>query len=89
MQLLGRHGKVLFPYQFARYKHTIHGRVTLIFIRQVLAMVADSSQSTLDSVSTPSFKQALLNRRMLICIFTGFTSGLPLYLLIQLVHQLN
>mgnify|MGYP003316035570 CR=1 FL=1 len=48
-------------------------------------MVADSSQSTLDSVSTPSFKQALLNRRMLICIFTGFTSGLPLYLLIQLV----
>lgn len=85
MQLLGRHGRVLFPYQFARYKHTIHGRVTLIFIRQVLAMVADSSQSTLDSVSTPSFKQALLNRRMLICIFTGFTSGLPLYLLIQLV----
>ena len=48
-------------------------------------MVADSSQSTLDSVSTPSFKQALLNRRMLICIFTGFSSGLPLYLLIQLV----
>ena len=85
MQLLGRHGRVLFPYQFARYKHTIHGRVALIFIRQVLAMVADSSQSTLDSVSTPSFKQALLNRRMLICIFTGFTSGLPLYLLIQLV----
>ena len=85
MQLLGKHGRVLFPYQFARYKHTIHGRVTLIFIRQVLAMVADSTQSTLDSVSTPSFKQALLNRRMLICIFTGFTSGLPLYLLIQLV----
>lgn len=85
MQLLGRHGRVLFLYQFARYKHTIHGRVTLIFIRQVLAMVADSIQSTLDSVSTPSFKQALLNRRMLICIFTGFTSGLPLYLLIQLV----
>jgi len=30
-------------------------------------------------------KAALLNRRMLICIFTGFTSGLPLYILIQLV----
>ncbi|AKU14541.1 muropeptide transporter [Azoarcus sp. CIB] len=28
---------------------------------------------------------ALLNRRMLICIFTGFTSGLPLYLLLNLV----
>ncbi|SIR54383.1 MFS transporter, PAT family, beta-lactamase induction signal transducer AmpG [Aromatoleum tolulyticum] len=28
---------------------------------------------------------ALLNRRMLICIFTGFSSGLPLYLLLNLV----
>ena len=28
---------------------------------------------------------ALFNRRMLICIFTGFSSGLPLYLLINLV----
>ncbi|NCF13932.1 MAG: MFS transporter [Gammaproteobacteria bacterium] len=32
-----------------------------------------------------TFKEAILNRRMLICVFTGFTSGLPLYLLIQLV----
>ncbi len=32
-----------------------------------------------------SFKEAILNRRMLICIFTGFTSGLPLYVLFQLV----
>lgn len=29
--------------------------------------------------------QSLLNRRMLICIFTGFASGMPLYLLITLV----
>ena len=29
--------------------------------------------------------QALLNKRMLICIFTGFSSGMPLYLLISLV----
>lgn len=28
---------------------------------------------------------ALLNRRMLICVFTGFSSGLPLYLLLNLV----
>jgi PAT family beta-lactamase induction signal transducer AmpG len=34
---------------------------------------------------TQLFKDALLNRRMLICVFTGFTSGLPLYILIQLV----
>ena len=33
----------------------------------------------------PGFKEALLNRRILICVFTGFTSGLPLYVLIQLV----
>ena len=32
-----------------------------------------------------SYKEAILNRRMLICVFTGFTSGLPLYVLIQLV----
>jgi PAT family beta-lactamase induction signal transducer AmpG len=31
------------------------------------------------------WKRALLNRRMLICIFTGFTSGLPLYILISLL----
>ncbi|MFQ5548926.1 MAG: AmpG family muropeptide MFS transporter [Woeseia sp.] len=32
-----------------------------------------------------SFRKAILNGRMLICVFTGFTSGLPLYVLIQLV----
>ena len=32
-----------------------------------------------------TFREAILNRRMLICVFTGFSSGLPLYLLIQLV----
>lgn len=32
-----------------------------------------------------SIKNAILNRRMLICIFTGFSSGLPLFVLYQLV----
>lgn len=32
-----------------------------------------------------TFKEAILNKRMAICVFTGFTSGLPLYVLIQLV----
>ncbi|SJM93971.1 conserved membrane hypothetical protein [Crenothrix polyspora] len=32
-----------------------------------------------------NIKQVLFNRRMLICIFTGFSSGLPLYILISLV----
>jgi PAT family beta-lactamase induction signal transducer AmpG len=31
------------------------------------------------------WREILLNRRMLICIFIGFSSGLPLYVLIQLV----
>jgi len=33
----------------------------------------------------PAWLAALCNRRMLICIFTGFASGLPLYLLLNLV----
>jgi MFS transporter, PAT family, beta-lactamase induction signal transducer AmpG len=33
----------------------------------------------------PSIWSALLTRRMLICIFTGFSSGLPLYILLNLV----
>ena len=31
------------------------------------------------------WRQVLLNRRMLICVFLGFTSGLPLYVLVQLI----
>jgi PAT family beta-lactamase induction signal transducer AmpG len=34
--------------------------------------------------ATP-WREAILNRRMLICIFTGLASGMPLYLLYQLV----
>jgi MFS transporter, PAT family, beta-lactamase induction signal transducer AmpG len=32
-----------------------------------------------------TWREALINRRMLICVFTGFSSGLPLYLLISLL----
>jgi len=31
------------------------------------------------------WREILLNRRMLTCVFLGFTSGLPLYVLIQLI----
>jgi PAT family beta-lactamase induction signal transducer AmpG len=34
---------------------------------------------------SPTWREALFNRRMLICIFTGFSSGMPLYLLLNLV----
>ena len=36
-------------------------------------------------MTTKSLREAVFNRRMLICVFTGFTSGLPLYVLFQLV----
>ena len=45
-------------------------------------MTADSEQ---DRSRRETFGEAILNKRMLICVFTGFTSGLPLYVLIQLV----
>ncbi len=32
-----------------------------------------------------NWREILLNRRMLVCLFIGFTSGMPLYVLIQLV----
>ena len=31
------------------------------------------------------WQEAIFNRRMLICVFTGFSSGLPLYVIIQLM----
>lgn len=37
------------------------------------------------NAKSPSLKQQLLTRRMLICIFTGFSSGLPLYVIYQLI----
>jgi PAT family beta-lactamase induction signal transducer AmpG len=36
-------------------------------------------------VTLPPWLTALLTRRMLICVFTGFSSGLPLYLLLNLL----
>ncbi len=44
-----------------------------------------SQISTTNPVEKSSFKEAILNKRMLICIFTGFSSGLPLFVLYQLV----
>ena len=36
-------------------------------------------------VEKNGWRDAILNRRMLICVFTGFSSGMPLYVLFQLV----
>ena len=46
-------------------------------------MVTDTTPGA--AAPRPSFREAIFNRRTLICIFTGFASGLPLYILIQLV----
>ena len=43
------------------------------------------SATSVPPPAPPTWREALLNRRMLICVFTGFTSGLPLYLLINLL----
>ena len=40
---------------------------------------------TIGSMTSKSFQEAIFNRRTLICVFTGFTSGLPLYVLFQLI----
>ena len=44
-----------------------------------------TAEVPLDRSRKESLKEAVLNRRMLICVFTGFSSGLPLYLLFQMV----
>ncbi|CAA0110897.1 Protein AmpG [Halioglobus japonicus] len=36
-------------------------------------------------MSSTNWRAAVLNRRMLICVFTGLASGMPLYVLFQLV----
>ena len=36
-------------------------------------------------MTSPAWLASLLTRRMLICVFTGFSSGLPLYLLLNLL----
>ena len=50
---------------------------------------AAAGAAIVDGVATPpareTWREALFNRRMLICVFTGFSSGLPLYLLINLL----
>lgn len=44
-----------------------------------------TAETLRDRSRRETFREAVLNRRMLICVFTGFTSGLPLYVLFQLV----
>src|SRR3981189_2470525 len=43
------------------------------------------TDASLPPPARPRWREALFNRRMLICIFTGFSSGLPLWLLINLL----
>jgi MFS transporter, PAT family, beta-lactamase induction signal transducer AmpG len=47
--------------------------------------MTDSASRTTAPPARETWREALLNRRMLICVFVGFSSGLPLYLLINLL----
>ena len=44
-----------------------------------------TSLKTLQANVQPSIWQSLFTKKMLICIFTGFSSGLPLYILVSLL----
>jgi MFS transporter, PAT family, beta-lactamase induction signal transducer AmpG len=49
---------------------------------------SDTAVNTTEPVAAPpheTWRQALFNRRMLICLFVGFTAGLPLWVLINLL----
>jgi len=45
----------------------------------------NQTSSSASGTSSSSSFRAIVNRRMLTCVFTGLASGMPLYLLIQLV----
>lgn len=50
-----------------------------------MTLPPDSPSPSSARVDPPLGWRALCNRRLLICVFTGFSSGLPLFLLLQLV----
>jgi PAT family beta-lactamase induction signal transducer AmpG len=48
-----------------------------------MSALPDATAGTPAAAPAPrkeTWREALFNRRMLICVFTGFSSGLPLYL---------
>jgi PAT family beta-lactamase induction signal transducer AmpG len=47
--------------------------------------MTDPASRTPAPPARETWREALFNRRMLICVFVGFSSGLPLYLLINLL----
>lgn len=49
------------------------------------AKIKATTNTGVITLQQPSIWQHIFTRRMLICVFTGFASGLPLYLLLQLV----
>jgi PAT family beta-lactamase induction signal transducer AmpG len=61
-----------------RLRDTAEGRLP-VRARQAIALNAQVK------TRRETWREALLNRRMLICLMTGFSSGLPLYLLLNLL----
>ena len=52
---------------------------------RVAASNTGASGDVVPAAARPTWHEALFNRRMLICVFTGFSSGLPLWLLVNLL----
>jgi PAT family beta-lactamase induction signal transducer AmpG len=50
-----------------------------------MVAASESEKRILKRKRMSAFWQSVLSRPMLICVFTGFTSGLPLYILISLI----
>ena len=48
-------------------------------------MTGTRQPGTVPADTPPSLREVLFTRRMLICVFAGFSSGLPLYVLLTLV----
>jgi len=51
----------------------------------VAPIAPPKAAATIVPVAGGAWREAVFNRRMLICVFTGFSSGLPLYLLLNLL----
>jgi MFS transporter, PAT family, beta-lactamase induction signal transducer AmpG len=54
------------------------------FLIYVIVAIDDNIESFRTTMNN-NLKKIIFNKRMLICVFTGFTSGLPLYILISLL----
>jgi PAT family beta-lactamase induction signal transducer AmpG len=56
-----------------------------VSLRSTDSAAAERGPAAAPAPPRETWREALFNRRMLICVFTGFSSGLPLWLLVNLL----